>query len=250
MRGLRDPLGSRIRCMQHETIEKALEFVHEETNTLYLQRRNEQLPEMRMQPQSSTSKFNYGFMPPMPPPVTMQSPHAMAMPGPSRQMTVQPAKPIWKLDAPQYRMPSRTQQMFSAPPQNYRPQSNIFKLPLRNVSTGHQPMSGTPLHYVSKLFPPRQPHDWRRFGNPPPTNYFKTREINFNESYDKPSYDNPQNEYDYCQEYHEYLEYNCEYSYKHPLQYSDNYCVKETQDNVLTPENKDFQKFPKSDKSK
>lgn len=34
IRGLKDPLGYRIRCMRPETIEKALEFVHEEMNTL------------------------------------------------------------------------------------------------------------------------------------------------------------------------------------------------------------------------
>lgn len=110
-------------------------------------------------------------------------------------------------------------------------------------------MSGVS-HYVSKPLPPRQPHDVRRFRNPPPSNYFKTREINFNKSYDQPSYDNPQNEYDYCQEYYEYPEHDSEYSYEHPLQYSDSYCVEETQDNILTPENKDFRKLPKSDKLK
>lgn len=38
--GLKEPLGSRIRCMRPETIEKALEYVQEELNTMYLQHRN------------------------------------------------------------------------------------------------------------------------------------------------------------------------------------------------------------------
>ncbi|CAB3262530.1 unnamed protein product [Arctia plantaginis] len=37
VRGLREPLGSRIRCMRPPTIEKALEYVQEEMNTMYLQ---------------------------------------------------------------------------------------------------------------------------------------------------------------------------------------------------------------------
>lgn len=41
LRGLKDPLGCRIRCMRPETMEKALEFVQDELNTLYLQNRNE-----------------------------------------------------------------------------------------------------------------------------------------------------------------------------------------------------------------
>jgi hypothetical protein len=41
LRGLKDPLGFRIRCMRPDSMEKALEFVQEELNTLYLQQRNE-----------------------------------------------------------------------------------------------------------------------------------------------------------------------------------------------------------------
>lgn len=49
LRGLRDPLGSRIRCMRPETTEKALEFIHDEMNTMYLQSRNAHLPEKRFE---------------------------------------------------------------------------------------------------------------------------------------------------------------------------------------------------------
>lgn len=47
VRGLKDPLGSSTRCMRPGTIEKALEYVHEEQSTLYLQQRNEHLPERK-----------------------------------------------------------------------------------------------------------------------------------------------------------------------------------------------------------
>jgi hypothetical protein len=41
VRGLKEPLGSRIRCMRPDSVEKALEFVQEELNVMYLQNRNE-----------------------------------------------------------------------------------------------------------------------------------------------------------------------------------------------------------------
>lgn len=99
LRGLRDPLGSCIRCMRPETIEKALEFVHEELNILYMQRRNEQSP----------------------------------------------------------------------------------------VVSGPLPMSGV-IPYVANPLSIRQLHDWTKHGNPPPSNYFKTRELNFNDLYDQQDY--------------------------------------------------------------
>lgn len=45
-------------------------------------------------------------------------------------------------------------------------------------------MSGVS-HFVTKPLPPALTgHDWRRFGNPGPSNYFKSREMNFNETAD------------------------------------------------------------------
>lgn len=40
LRGLKDLLGSRIRCMRPVSMEKALEFIQEELNTLYMQERS------------------------------------------------------------------------------------------------------------------------------------------------------------------------------------------------------------------
>ena len=50
VRGLKDPPGSRIRCMRPESIEKALEFVHEEQNVVYLQQHSSQIPDKKLTP--------------------------------------------------------------------------------------------------------------------------------------------------------------------------------------------------------
>lgn len=87
-------------------------------------------------------------------------------------------------------MPTRTQQMFGARPPNYNPQSGAFRMPPRphfnsNPNThAPRPMSGVS-HFTPRVLPPSG-HDWTKHGNPPPTNYFKTRDVNVNEciSYD------------------------------------------------------------------
>lgn len=179
VRGLKEPLGSRIRCMRPETIEKALEYVQEELNVIYLQQRNE-LPKAQSAPK----------MPPqMQPPPTMQF-NSLSIPRhpvpnwatPMGQRGYQPPPQPFKFNVPnqqpQNRFPTRTQQMFRAPPPNYHPQSNVFRLPPRNPPP--KPMSGVQ-HFVPKPLPMLSGHDWRKSGNPPPSNYFKTREVNVNE---------------------------------------------------------------------
>lgn len=47
VRGLKEPLGSRIRCMRPDSVEKALEFVQEELNVLYLQNRHDPLTDKK-----------------------------------------------------------------------------------------------------------------------------------------------------------------------------------------------------------
>lgn len=58
-------------------------------------------------------------------------------------------------------------------------------------------MSGVS-NYVVKPLPPAG-RDWRVHGNPPPTNYFKSREMNMNECAD---YDN----YYYCPDFYQCYE--------------------------------------------
>jgi hypothetical protein len=213
LRGLKDPLGSRIRCMRPESIEKALEYVHEEMNTLYLQQRNESMPD-RKHNQNLSNKFNMNSLPPQPQP-NMHKPFVFNMPGPSRayQAPVPPRPPMmWKPNNNfyannQYRGPTRTQQIFSAQPSNHNPRSNVFAVPQRTQPNTYtpRPMSGVS-HYAAKPMP-LTGHDWRRQGNPPATNYFKTREMNLNECY--PQYDyEPHNDmyYDPYQS-----NYYCEY---------------------------------------
>lgn len=204
VRGLKEPLGSRIRCMRPPTIEKALEYVQEELNVMYLQSRNDST---KNQP---TPKVNFtqpplSFQPPRP-----QNNH---LPGnwqaPMRQHSFRP--PTHQFN--QNRMPTNTQRMFAAPPPNYNPRSNVFKLQPRHGSPqaqGPQPMSGVQ-RFTTKELPPTNRmlagHDWNKFGNPPPTNYFKSREVNLNDS---TAYNDPYYGYSYYQE-PDYTQY-CDYS--------------------------------------
>lgn len=188
LRGLKEPLGSRIRCMRPVSIEKALEYVQEETNTLYLQQRNNNFLDNKKQPNNPAGAQ---YKPSNNQPFTM-TPINFSMPGPSRHppmMIQQPWRPNYNNNLPQpNRGPSRTQQIFRALPPNYNERSNVFRMIPRNVSGNIQsgpgpqkpsPMSGVS-HFVSKPMPTRG-HDWTKSGNPPPSNYFKTRELNFNE---------------------------------------------------------------------
>lgn len=283
LRGLRDPLGSRVRCMRPDTIEKALEFTQEEMNTLYMQQRNDQLPEKKSQSTSSmhsSNPYKLSFsnpqpvmLPPprafnFPAPNNFSSPNNFSMPnnmpGPSRNFNFQPPRPmpVWRPQMPANRGPTRTMQMFSAPPPNYR--QSDFRMPPANrgfqppTGTGPKPMSGVS-HFVSKpLNPTRVPHDWSRHGNPPPSNYFKTREINFNEYYDPQCYYEPN--YD-CYTYHdlpESYDYNT-YDYNPTYElYNPNYLpdylpatVEETTDETPTPDdNQGFSQDLKSEKPK
>lgn len=268
VRGLKEPLGSRIRCMRPETIEKALEFVHEEVNTLYLQQRNDHLPERRAM--QSTSSFDYtngkSFKLPVPRPFNFSP--SFDQPGPSRPF-YQPQPPrqmqAWRPQVPLNRGPSRTQQMFSAPPPNYRPQSNVFRLPQQGQghmppNNGPKPMSGVS-HFAPKITPrPPTGHDWTKHGNPPPSNYFKTREMNMNEVdfYDHQGY--PDFTYDsYGDQFYQY--YPEPYTYEpvyEPSAYSDYVpayveepeSIPERVPEGTAAENQDFHITPRSDKPK
>lgn len=228
LRGLKDPLGCRIRCMRPDTMEKALEFVQDELNTLYLQQRNDGSSSRKEWQQQTLSNSNYNPKPPHSQLLPKLSPFKeqhFNNPGPSRPFPVQ-GQPHqgWRPNFPPHTQHpgfNRTQQMIRAPPPNYNPQSNAFKLPNKPHQPSPsfkpaynnipRPMSGVS-HFVPKPLPPTG-HDWRKFGNPPPNNYFKTRDVNFNDfsdSYehnDFPDYDYnnyPDNEYYNCDQYAEY----------------------------------------------
>lgn len=224
VRGLKEPLGSRIRCMRPDTIEKALEYVQEELNIMYLQQRNDGLSKTHNMPSTSSHKMHMPLMhattnpPIIPRPFTLppipqsgnnwQRP--MHFPSPPH------FKPMIQPHQNQFRMPSRTQQMFRALPPNYNANNNAFRLPQRNFSNapnmsnnvGPRPMSGVS-NFVSKPLPPSG-HDWRKFGNPPPSNYFKTRDVNFNDCITYPSDDYYNNYYQCYEPFYEtdYGDYN------------------------------------------
>lgn len=183
------------------------------------------------------------------------------MPGPSRPNPMQ-ASPNqgWRPNPTFQPQPSsgstRTQQMFRAPPQNYSAQNNAFRMPFRPpqqpINFGNAPRS-TPMSGVSNYVERRLPstgmsgHDWRKHGNPPPTNYFKTREINFN---DFDGYDNY-----YCDEYDSFPEYYQDYypCEQYPDYYSyDQYSHSEPPvvEEVDQTSDKNFQKELKLEKPK
>jgi len=229
IRGLKEPLGSRIRCMRPDSLEKALEFVHEEQNIMYLQHKSEPVHDRRPAQQLNTLKPT-GTLPTLPKfnfPSTVPSWRVPNIPPPPPR---QHFRPPFRFDIPQMPprapyLPSRTQQMFRAPPPNYNPSKNVFRLPPRNDQpqpTSSKPMSGV-AHYFPKTLPPTMTgHEWRHYGNPPPSNYFKTREINFNnsedynDSYYYPDtadyyYETPDTAYDHC--YNFYPDYYYDYYY-------------------------------------
>lgn len=230
LRGLKDPLGSRIRCMRPPTIEKALEYVQEELNILYLQTRNDHLPEKKSWQIPLKS---------IEPQTQSQKPFTFNMPGPSRpaSLPVQNYKMNYSQKTRQF--PSRTQQMFAAPPPNYNPHSHMFRLPPQNISQQNlnspKPMSGVS-HFVSKNLPPTNQHGFR-YGT-----QSKQREMNFNECSD--DYDN----YDYNY-YDNQTDCTDHYNYEHcqsPVEQSHEdiaYCE--------TPcDEQNFRKCPKSGRLK
>lgn len=225
LRGLKEPLGSRIRCMRPVSIEKALEYVQEETNTLYLQQRNNNFLDNKKQPSNPAGSQS---KPSNNQPFTM-APINFNMPGPSRQppmLVQQPWRPNNNNNPPQpNRGPTRTQQIFRALPPNYNERSNVFRMIPHNApgntQSGPGPQRPTPMsgvsHFVSKPMPARG-HDWTKSGNPPPSNYFKARELNFNE----------------CPYYAYGPYYDCsEYYYVEP-EYNDNFvCVDDNSNGQL-----------------
>lgn len=145
----------------------------------------------------------------------LPNPNRFALPGASRPHPVQPQQQAWRPNIANTG-PTRTQQMFRALPPNYNDRSDVFRLPPRNMPGGPGPQRPTPMsgvsHFVSKPMPFRG-HDWAKSGNPPPSNYFKFRELNFNECPD----------YEYGPYYEQYEEsYYNEQEYCDNLLYSDN----------------------------
>lgn len=145
LRGLKDPLGCRIRCMRPESIEKALQYVQDEINIMYWQERNADYSNRRdfyqrfnRSRNNSTSSFDF--------PVRQPSYYAQFR-GPPWQ---QPAQKWGPFSQPQMKpfdgFPS-TQQARRAVSQDFNPQRNSFHISVNPVSRNNdsyqpRPMSG------------------------------------------------------------------------------------------------------------
>lgn len=227
VRGLKEPLGSRIRCMRPDSVEKALEFVQEELNVLYLQNRHDPLTDKKSNvnshkpsPLASSAHVANPMITPKPfnfsarnDPIANFQPqqmNLMRMPSHTQQMF---RAPMFNTQ-PMLRAPmSHTQQIFRAAPPNYNRPNNNFQYPPRQVpqNTGPKPMSGIKPYVVKERpsFDQQPGHDWRRNGNPPPSNYFKTKEMNMNlcadygDQFYYPAY--------YCEPYYNCYADNTEY---------------------------------------
>lgn len=260
VRGLNDPLGSRIRCMRPETIEKALEFVHEETNTMYLQNRNQRLPDKKSinsmpVPNHFVSAYN---MPNQQLSVPVPRPFNYNIAGPSRPHFVPPFAPQLRQNLFQPRQfgPTRTQQIFRSSPPNYNSQQNNFQIgsrPNHQVFNQPRPMSGVS-HYVTRQLPPTPPaiagHNWTKSGNPPPTNYFKSKEVNYNSFIDNSLYDEHADYYDPYYVLSEYVEYQQPYEYSVQEPSGNSKETPQVETDIVKANEQDFPKDRKSDTSK
>ena len=264
LRGLKDPLGARIRCMRPETIEKALEFVHEETNTIYLQNRNDSLsdkkPSIKM-PQNEINNKTPVHPNNMLVPIR---PNLFNMPGPFRPQGPQfmPRPSQYQFGTPfnsynmQPRGPTRTQQIFSTPPPNSNQGGSGFRMPPRNPNppnNGPRPMSGVS-HFVPRPLPATNSWNWAQQGNPPPSNYLKTRDVNVNEcsNYGEDYYYPDLSDYFYFDPYYQDYFYFNDCTYDVTPQQTDGTNDKDQPgavDHQQPSTSQDFQKAPKSNSS-
>ena len=255
VRGLKEPLGSRIRCMRPESIEKAHEFVQEEMNILYLQQRNDGsqkthptphrfMPPPHMQAMAQRPFSTQNPMPSWPTPVVQRSMQNPMQPSKQPFQFAPPQQPPpfrpkpYQLQQPQFRMPTRTQQIFGAPLPNYNPGSKVFRLPPRNQEQYPKPMSGVSFSNPRQL-PPT-----------PGNNPFRPQ-VNFNEFSGYPNHDY------YYDQYTE-LEYtdNNDYTYNDFPDYMTNetYAYEaepnqvQHEDVASTSQEQDFYKSTKSTK--
>lgn len=197
LRGLNEPLGSRIRCMRPSSLEDALKYAEEELNVIYMQNKHKPVPQRNPVPLQSNfyNRQNPNF--------ASNQPIQAHVPNQPRFSTYRPQGPPMQYGAvhPQPG-PSRTQQMFRSLPRSNM--STGFKIPPkpqmsqpnfnRNLP---QPMSGIS-HPVARTIPPTR-YDWRSSNNVPTT--YSPQEMHFTEMHypyeTNPSYDDPQVSEDY-----------------------------------------------------
>jgi hypothetical protein len=160
LRGLHEPLGSRIRCMRPDSLEKALEFAQEELNILYLKNKNAQHKTFKDPQQLQTHlnykpfnpQFNSQLIPRFNPFMNEVRPtNNFNNRMPNAFKINSPQQP--PMSAPYEQGPSMTQQRMRA-----LPRSNMttgFRIPPRQnyQQNSYVPMSGIS-HPVAKILPP------------------------------------------------------------------------------------------------
>lgn len=190
LRGLEEPLGSRIRCMRPSTLESALEYAQDELNILYLQKRNKSVPAKekpqneQVNPSTSWSHPNFRSVRPANQNSTFQTyPRPQIQPFGSQyppQYHPQPARPD-QFRQP-YPRPTKTQQMFGAPPTNM---STGFRIPLRQAPQNNYPKPMSGISYpVARTLPPMN-YNGRRSLALNVNNVPQIKEANFNESFNE-----------------------------------------------------------------
>lgn len=147
LRGLNEPYGSRIRCMRPPTLEKALEYVQEEMNIVYLQQKNH-VVHKSIRPEAGPKPFDFSVQKNLNMPSTSWQPKPFQF-----QQFRQP-----------FQGPSRTQQIFRALPRSNM--STGFRIPPRNNFPSNQnrptPMSGVS-HPIVRQIPRHPPTETREF---------------------------------------------------------------------------------------
>lgn len=192
LRGLNEPVGSRIRCMRPDSLEDALKFAHEELNVMYMQSKT------RPSTSRNPTPFKPNFAPQNSGYVTIP-PNAYSQVNPTgsqsmyRNMPQNVPTPFYSVN----QSPSRTQQIFKTLPRSNM--STGFKIPpktqnfYQNINTNKinpQPMSGVS-HPVARTLPPIK-RDFQSHSNAYPN--YRSREMNLNEfysPYNVQSYDVP-----------------------------------------------------------
>jgi hypothetical protein len=177
LRGLSEPLGSRIRCMKPTSLEQALQFAQAELNVMYLQNKNKtyEIAQKPYFPKQNQNNFPQRFS--------------------QAEQHFTNNNSFGPRTNPQQAGPSRTQQMFRALPRSNM--STGFRIP-HQQQNHPQPMSGVS-HPVARTLAPTR-NNWNQY---PPRN---RAEANVHESQlsDKKYFDyenDDYNNYDYNNDY-------------------------------------------------
>lgn len=249
--GLREPLGSTIRAMRPESLPKALQYIKEENNIMYLQKRNQPLLNNNSKQinQNPNQNFKFNNAPRFPPNWFQQRSNG--------NMNFNPNRSNWNNNNQQhFRQPNLNQ--FRN--QNQQNKYNYFyQDPKRNPKPRPTPMSGIsypnaqPNNNNSPRFIPNPNYKPQQLNSQNP-NYFQNvghypdfvfEELNHNEI----------NNAEFVDQNYTYSEYGCDYDNNFEPEFISVPYDDSTQGEVVTerpvtsntPENQNFQNTPDQD---